>query len=514
MPESKRFAPPVQLLGTGLPLQITMELGVQGTVFLAAFLTMALYAFMWWCKVRKRMPPGPLPLPILGNMLHVGSSNMPGSLIMMSRTYGPVFTLYMFNGPTVILIGFDNVRAALRDRGEVFNRREHSALHQLLFKGCGVLLSNGECWRQLHLFAVGFLKHADLGNRSMEMCIKDESRHLIEEIRKKGRDPFDPTPLLSKAVANVIYSAVFGDRCDYEDVKFMTFLGLLKEMTQLMSSTWGMLLNHFPNAFSRIPGPHQKIFTNFEKLRDFVAESVEEHKASFNPDLPRDFIDHFLKRMAMDTDKSKSHYHFDTLFGSIIDYFIAGTDTTSATLKCGLLYLLKYPYVQSKIHVELDHVIGKNRCPSMEDRVQMPYTDAVVHETQRFADVAPLAISHVASENTTFRRYNIPKDTVIVPVLTSVLRDPRYFKNPRQFDPTNFLNDNGSFQQNDAFQPFSMGPRRCPGESMAQMMIFLFLTNILQNFNLKSVLAPHDIQIAAELNGTLPFNYQMYVTPR
>lgn len=62
-----------------------------------------------------------------------------------------------------------------------------------------------------------------------------------------------------------------------------------------------------------------------------------------------------------------------------------------------------------KLHEEIDRVIGPNRIPSIKDKLEMPYMDAVVHEIQRFTNLLPSNLNHEATQDTVFRGYVIPK---------------------------------------------------------------------------------------------------------
>uniref|UniRef100_A0A8C8VIB9 Uncharacterized protein n=1 Tax=Pelusios castaneus TaxID=367368 RepID=A0A8C8VIB9_9SAUR len=147
----------------------------------------------------------------------------------------------------------------------------------------------------------------------------------------------------------------------------------------------------------------------------------------------------------------------------------------------------------------------------MEDRNQMPYTNAVIHEFQRFCDIIPMGLARRVTQDTQFRGYTIPKDTEVYPVLGSVLYDPTQFSNPENFDPRHFLDDNGQFKKSDAFVPFSIGKRYCFGEMLARTELFLFLTSILQNFSFRSPVDPKDIDISPKLVGfaSLPRSYEI-----
>nr|CAD7430293.1 unnamed protein product [Timema monikensis] len=100
------------------------------------------------------------------------------------------------------------------------------------------------------------------------------------------------------------------------------------------------------------------------------------------------------------------------LIGVVNDLFIAGSDTTTGALAYGILNMVLNPKIQKKIQDEIDAVVGRERLPSSDDRIKMPYTDATINEILRFANVAPLAVPHsvlISDRDVTFRGYNIPQ---------------------------------------------------------------------------------------------------------
>ncbi|TFJ96013.1 voltage-dependent calcium channel gamma-1 subunit [Platysternon megacephalum] len=95
-----------------------------------------------------------------------------------------------------------------------------------------------------------------------------------------------------------------------------------------------------------IPGPHRRIFKNAQEFRRFVLERVKMHKESLDPNYPQDFIDAFLVKMEEEQKNVQSEFNVESLARSTIELFVAGTGTTSITLKYGLLILLKYPEIE------------------------------------------------------------------------------------------------------------------------------------------------------------------------
>ncbi|KAG8448789.1 hypothetical protein GDO86_015743, partial [Hymenochirus boettgeri] len=354
-----------------------------------------------------------------------------------------------------------------------------------------------------------------MGKRGVEERIKEEAQFLMEEFRQTKQTSFDPTFFLSRAVSNVICSIVFGNRFDYEDKKFLTLMNLINENFCLMSSNWGTFFNIFPGVMKYLPGPHKQIFQNFEKIKLFVLEILKSHQETFQPDCPRDLMDCFLVEIQKEKENPMSHFNMDTLVMTTLTLFFGGTETVSTTLRYGILILMKYPDVAEKIQDEIKNVIGKNRCPSLDDRCRMPYTDAVIHEIQRFTSVIPLNLPHAVIQDTIFRGYKLPKGTNIIPVLASVHSDPEKYNDPQKFDPHNFLDKNNGFKNNEAFMPFSSGKRICVGESLARMELFLFFTTLLQNFTFQPTQDPKHIDLTPSVSGVgnVPVPYELCTIP-
>ncbi|XP_067319267.1 cytochrome P450 2C18-like isoform X3 [Anolis sagrei] len=488
------------------------------TVLLVICLSCLLLSAIWKSQANKRgkMPPGPPPLPLIGNALQLKTNHLDLTLSKLSEKYGPVFTLHFGMKPVVVLHGYDAVKEALIDQAEEFAPRGKMPFIDKYFQGKGIIFSNGERWKQLRRFALTTLRNFGMGKKSIEERIREEAQYLLEQLQATKERPFDPTFLLNCATSNIICSIVFGKHYDYDDKKFLTIMGLMNDNFEILSSPWGQVANIFPSFMDLVPGPHHRVRANLAKAGAFVMEEVEAHRETLDPSSPRDFIDCFFLKLDQEKNNEASEFTTENLLMSTIDLFGAGTETTSTTLRYGLLILQKYPEIEEKVREEIDRVVGRSRLPCMADRGQMPYTEAVIHEIQRFISLIPLSLPHSVAKDTLFHGYTIPKDTTVLPVLTSVLHDVKEFTNPTEFDPHHFLNKDGTFRKSDYFMPFSTGKRVCAGEGLARMELFLFLASILQNFRLKPLTDPQDIDIKPHLSsvGNVPPKYRLCVMPR
>ncbi|XP_069508839.1 cytochrome P450 2D15-like [Ambystoma mexicanum] len=432
-----------------------------------------------------RYPPGPTSLPFLGNMLQVDFSNPVASFAKLRKKYGDVFSLQFCWTNAVVLNGFEVMKEALIHKSEdIADRPPFPIFEHLGFKEhCeGVLAARyGRDWKEQRRFSLSTLRNFGLGKKSLEERVIEEAGFLCSAFAAEEGIRFDPHYVVNNAVSNVICSITFGDRFEYDDEKFRRLLHLFEESMKAETGFLPQVLNVVPGLV-HIPGIVQKLFQPEKELLRFISDCAQDHKATRDPSITRDLIDAFFHEMEKAGDDPESSFNEQNLLFTAIDIFAAGTETTSTTLRWGLMFMLLHPDIQSQVQQEIDHVIGRARSPVMEDQASMPYTTAVIHEIQRYGDILPIALPHMAYRDTKIQGFFIPKGTTIITNLSSVLKDERVWEKPDQFHPEHFLDKDGHFLKREAFMAFSAGRRVCLGEQLAKMELFLFFTSLLQRF--------------------------------
>ncbi|XP_053117711.1 cytochrome P450 2C19-like isoform X2 [Hemicordylus capensis] len=357
----------------------------------------------------QNLPPGPTTLPLIGNLLQLKTKNLMEPLQKMCEKYGPVFTVYFGPERVVVLHSYETVKKVLVEHGAEFTDRGSFPAADKTNKGFGIIMTSGERWVQLRRFSLTTLRDFGMGKKSIEERVQEEVKHLVMELRAKNGQPFNPASLFSSATCNVISHILLGERFDYQDHEYLQMLQWIVESFWLASSAAGQLYNLFPRIMDYLPGPHQTYFKNIFSIQDLIAHKVKDHEGTLDPNNPRDFIDCFLLKMEQEKHNPKTEFTRENLIMTAFDIFLAGTETTSTSLRYILMVLTEHPAVEAKVHEEIDREIGCERLPALKDRPQMPYTEAVLHEAQRFLDFVPLGINRIARRDFDIEGFTIPK---------------------------------------------------------------------------------------------------------
>ncbi|XP_035293985.1 cytochrome P450 2B1-like [Cricetulus griseus] len=299
-------------------------------------------------KAHGHLPPGPRPLPFLGNLLQMDRRGLLNSFMRLRDKYGDVFTVHLGPRPVVMLYGTEAIREALVDQAEAFSGRGTIAVVKPTFKDYGVIFANGERWKALRRFSLATMRDFGMGKRSVEERIQEEAQCLVEELQKSQGAPLDPKFLFQCITANIICSIVFGERFDYKDRQFLRLLDLIFQIYSLISSFSSQVFELFSGFLKYFPGTHKQIHRNMKEILDYIDHSVEKHRATLDASNPRDFIDTYLLRMEKEKSNPHTEFHHQNLIISVLSLFFAGTETSSTTLRYGFLLMLKYPHVAGK----------------------------------------------------------------------------------------------------------------------------------------------------------------------
>uniref|UniRef100_H0ZHH8 CP2J2 protein n=1 Tax=Taeniopygia guttata TaxID=59729 RepID=H0ZHH8_TAEGU len=477
-------------------------------IFLFIFLLIADYM-----KNRNpnNFPPTPFRLPFLGHVYLLDFKDPAVTARKLSKRYGDIFGIHMGSMKFVMVNGMRLVKEVLVNQGDKFLDRPDIPIDEEIFSKIGLISSIGHLWKAQRRFTLSTLRNFGLGKRSLEERIQEECRYLVDVFGDEQGNPFNPQMKVTNAVANVICSLIFGNRFEYHDEDFQRLLKLMYEMTVLHGAVTSQLYNSFPSIMKYLPGAHHTIFKNWRLLKKFMQEQINKHKEDWNPSESRDYIDSYLLEISKDHDSDT--FQEEHLIACSLDLMFAGTETTSSTLRWALLFMATHPEIQARVQAEIDTVIGQARPPALEDRNNLHYTNAVIHEVQRKGNVIPFNVPRMASEDTYVDGYYIPKGTGIMANLSSLLLDENEWKTPNTFNPEHFLKD-GKFWKNDHFLPFSLGKRACLGELLARSELFLFFTCLLQKFTFQ---APPDTTLTLQpLIGitVAPQPYKICAVPR
>ncbi len=325
------------------------------------------------------------------------------------------------------------------------------------------------------------------GKTGMEEIVMEEIEELCKTIDNEPGMYVNMNRKFNIPVLGALWQLMTGEQLKHDDPKL---LEVGRKFDQL---------NDAPILFfllgQIIPGI-QKVLKYF-KLGDLVgamediigmAEDINNsHEKTFQEDSARDFTDVYIQKRRENKDQTLSSFHGANgkvnQNNVVVDLILGGSETTSNTLSWSILFMIMHPDIQKKVQEELDNVTGRSRLPTWEDRVSTPYTEAVLFEVQRHADILPNAVPHEAITDTKIGPYKIPKGTQVTALLSAVLSDPQYFPDPQKFDPDRFYK-NGKFAPHPKMIPFCLGRRRCLGESLAKLELYDFFTGLLHRYTI------------------------------
>ncbi|KAG2068179.1 cytochrome P450 [Suillus decipiens] len=421
----------------------------------------AVTAIGWFIKKRQNstpLPPGPVPLPLLGNVLSIDALEPWLTYTKWRAAYGDL--IFVRNlGEEIVVINSQPIAEALLDkRSRIYSDRPYLA----------TLEPYG--WSM----NFGFLAYGD----EWRLC------------RRLFHQTFRPEFSLS-----VVMSTVYGyNTSARNDPLVQTVEEALIPGLTLLTPERALMLKTFPFLLklpdwcwgSSIKRGARASTKRVNKMANVPFRYVQQHMADGSYPIQSSMVAENLRRMERQEEAYKPAFE-NALKKAATTAIVASYETTSATLMVFVLAMVLYPDVQKRAQAEIDAVVGRDRLPTFEDRESLPYINAIVRETFRWEPVVPLGVPHATMSDDIYDGYFIPKGAIIVYNTWAITRDEKRYPNASRFIPERFIDVDDALTADDPGQYiFGLGRRICPGRYTADASSWSAIVTMLATLNISS----------------------------
>jgi cytochrome P450 len=453
-----------------------------------------LSVFVYFGFIRKKgsglpLPPGPKPLPVIGNLRNLPPA---GKLeythwLSFKERYGPLSSITVLGQPMIIV----HDRKALLDLLEKHSVKTSNRPSQVFANelcGLGRMIPSLQ-YSDYFRFQRKII-HQQIGTKALASRFGEvqdiESRRLLLRIL---RNPEDMREHIKTEAAAIILKITYGYNLDPHQAD--PLVALVEYMMECLVQAFVPLswlvdvippIRHLPKGF---PGTAQ-----FRKVSDrckAVTDAMIEESFAFvqrqiankteRPSLVSSMIHQYSDGKG---DLKASDLEAISSCAAIM--YGAGADTTVSTISSMILAMVLHPDIQKKAQAEIDSVVGVGVMPDLKDRERLPYTSALTKECFRWIPVVPIGTTHVASEDLTCGGYSIPKGSYILPQIWWFCHDPAVHPEPERFLPERFIAPRN--EPDPAQHVFGYGRRICPGRYLAEDSVFLSVARLLACFDM------------------------------
>ncbi|KAI3515831.1 hypothetical protein L1887_14736 [Cichorium endivia] len=479
---------------------------------LAVLLILTGILFWRWSSPQKKLPPGPMPLPIIGNLHLLG--NLPHrALHKLSQKYGPIMSIRLGSIQFVIVSSPEAAKLFLGTHDAVFASRPNiEAAKYLSYGSRGMTFSEyGPYWRSVRKFCTLELLSATKINGFAGMR-REEIRMMVEEMRVASmrRQVVNLSETVGALIEGMTCKMIFGKKND-ERFVFKRVVDESMEATgafNLADYVPMLAPFDFQGLTKRFKTLNKDIDEMFETL---ISEHEERSLISSQRHDEMDFIDILLslKHQYSNTHDELS-YTIDrpSMKAILLDMVAGSIDTAKTSIDWILAALIKHPRVMKELKKELRTVIRDKRVVEETDLAKLNYLHMVVKETFRLYPVAPFMIPHESMEDIVINGYSIPKKTRVLVNYWAFGRDPKVWsENWDEFLPERFLDKDIEFRGPDCqLIQFGTGRRGCPGMNLGLLNIGLVISNMVHCFDweLPNGTSPTDLDMKEKFGLTIP----------
>ncbi|KAI9116250.1 hypothetical protein K1719_012417 [Acacia pycnantha] len=457
-------------------------------IFTFFFLLLVIRKFSFSKKPIKTLPPGPLKLPLIGNLHHFVGPLPHHSLANLANKYGPFIHLQLGQLSHIIVSSPEYAKEIMKTHDQIFaNRPRFLASEVLCYNSTDIACSPyGNYWRQLRKICASELFSAKRV-QSFRRIREEEVSALVRNISEHEGSVINLGPKISALTNSIVARAAFGKKTEKVEHILQTVERVIKLGSGLSISDFYPSLK-FISVITGMRARTMKVHKDCDRILGDIISDHQEKKGDTNNngEIEEDLVD-VLLRIQRDND-FEIPISLDNIKAVLLDVFVAGTDTTATTTEWAMSEMLKNPEVMKEAQVEVRRVFGGQGCVDESKLHQLKYLGAVIKETLRLHPPVAMLLPRENSEKCVVNGYLIPSNTTIIINAWAIGRDPKNWNEPETFEPKRFLTTSVDYNfksSNFEYIPFGAGRRICPGITFATPVLELLLANLLYHFDWK-----------------------------
>ncbi|KAG7546545.1 Cytochrome P450 superfamily [Arabidopsis suecica] len=465
------------------------------SVMLAVAALLAVVCYLWiQGKSRSKkgppLPPGPWPLPIVGNLPFLNSDVLHTQFQALTLKHGPLMKIHLGSKLAIVVSSPDMAREVLKTHDITFANHDLPEVGKInTYGGEDILWSPyGTHWRRLRKLCVMKMFTTPTLEASYSTR-REETRQTIVYMSEMARDgsAVNLGEQIFLSIFNVVTRMMWGATVEGDE---RTSLGNeLKTLISDISDIEGIqnYSDFFP-LFSRFDfqGLVKQMKGHVKKLDLLFDRVMESHvkMVGKKSEEEEDFLQYLLRVKDDDEKAPLSMTHVKSL---LMDMVLGGVDTSVNASEFAMAEIVSRPEVLNKIRQELDQVVGKDNIVEESHLPKLPYLQAVMKETLRLHPTLPLLVPHRNSETSVVAGYTVPKDSKIFINVWAIHRDPKHWDEPNEFRPERFLENSLDFNGGDfKYLPFGSGRRICAAINMAERLVLFNIASLLHSFDWKA----------------------------
>ncbi|KAG0696094.1 cytochrome P450 [Suillus ampliporus] len=439
---------------------------------------------------RPPLPPGPMPFPLIGNILSINAKEPWLTYTEWRAAYGDLLFVQILDQKVVVINSQHIAEALLEKRSRIYSDRPYLATLEPRY-GWSITIgfaSYGDRWcLARRLFHQTFRPNSVLKFRPMQM---KGAREMIVNLIDDSQHYHSHFATFSSSVAmSVVYDSQPSARDDplirvMENALAIGIAVLIPERAILLKTfpfllklpdwCWGSSIKRDAQASTNI----------MAEMTDVPFRYAKQHMGE-NSLGQLSMVAENLQRMEMQDYASKPMFE-DALKKAATSAIVGSYETTTAVLMAFALAMVLHPDVQRRAQAEIDSVIGRDCLPTFEDRASLPYVESVMRETFRWHPILPL-VMRAASSDDIYDGYFIPKGAAVICNTWAISRDEKRYPNASRFMPERFIDVNGALTDDDpAGYIFGLGRRGCPGRYIADASIWSAIVTMLATVDFSS----------------------------